>query len=130
MAKILVVDDVPDWCKMLSHLLKLAGHSAMFVTDGDDALALLRRARFDLVVLDLFLPGFTGFDVLRSIRGKFNPPIPVLVYSAHDEDAYRATSLALGAQAYVVKTGKSVEAFVETVQRLLPAVDQRDPHLL
>ena len=69
---------------------------------GEDALARITNGAFDLVLLDLGLPGISGFDVIQRVRVLF-PTLPIIVLSAQGEDAAKVEALDLGADDYVAK---------------------------
>jgi two-component system response regulator MtrA len=69
-ARVLVVDDDPALAEMLGIVLRREGFLPSFVADGERALGAFREARPDIVLLDLMLPGMSGIDVCRSIRGE------------------------------------------------------------
>jgi two-component system phosphate regulon response regulator PhoB len=80
-----------------------AGYRFLEAGTVADADAVLRQTRPDAVLLDLMLPGGSGLDVLRSIRRRPGPPIPVVVVSAWTTQEYRDASLEAGADAFVAK---------------------------
>ena len=82
--------------------LERARYTVDWVQDGGHALAALRATEFDLVILDLGLPGMDGLDVLRALRGA-GGATPVLVLTAHDAPAQRVTGLDAGADDYLTK---------------------------
>jgi len=83
--------------------LQTAGFQVQSVASGEDALALLRRDAFDLVMLDIMMPTITGFDIVRRLRseGAQLPPIIFLTAKTGSED--RQTGELLGAAAYLTK---------------------------
>lgn len=100
--RILVVDDEESIRVALAFLLERAGHRVEVAPTGEEALRRLEGEVFDLLVLDLRLPGMDGFALLERARG-FKVPPKVLVLSARDREADRAKALALGAQAFLGK---------------------------
>jgi len=100
---ILVVDDHADTCRAVSLLLALQGMDARCVTSGEDALAALRTDQPHCVLLDDHMPGLTGLDVLRTIRTEMDlPELPVIIYSAAQENERVAEAKSLGAD-WIVK---------------------------
>jgi DNA-binding response OmpR family regulator len=81
----------------------LRGHGVTVVVAGDGACALdeARRARFDVVLLDLMLPGRSGLEVCRELRGRSD--VPILILTARGEEADRVLGLELGADDYLTK---------------------------
>jgi two-component system KDP operon response regulator KdpE len=99
---ILVVDDEPTVLRALRVALEAQDYVVTAVLSGEDALARITNGAFDLVLLDLGLPGISGFDVIRRVRVLF-PTLPIIVLSAQGEDAAKVEALDLGADDYVAK---------------------------
>jgi len=99
--RVLVVDDEPTVREVVVGYLRRDGHEVSEADDGPGALDLLERDEFDLVVLDMMLPGVNGLDILRSIRA--NGDMPVIMLTARAEESDRVAGLELGADDYVVK---------------------------
>jgi two-component system KDP operon response regulator KdpE len=99
---ILVVDDEPTVLRALRVALEAQEYAVTAVLSGEDALARISNGAFDLVLLDLGLPGMDGFDVIRRVRVLF-PTLPIIVLSAQGEDAAKVEALDLGADDYVAK---------------------------
>ncbi len=100
--RILVVEDNRTLAKGLVTVLRGSGYAVDHVEDGASALAVLAAERFDLVILDLNLPGMDGIDVLRGIRAKPGGP-GVLILSARGALDDRVKGLDLGADDYMIK---------------------------
>lgn len=100
--RILIIDDEVRLTRHLTSALTEAGHDPVVVHDGAVALREMAVARFDLVVLDVGLPGLNGFDVLRQIRDR-RISTRVLMLTAHGELNDRLTGLKLGADDYLSK---------------------------
>ncbi|MEA3377880.1 MAG: response regulator transcription factor [Chloroflexota bacterium] len=98
---ILVVDDEPKIVKQARDYLENSGFRVVAAGDGQTALALARRERPDLIVLDLNLPGMDGLDVCRALRRRSDVPITML--TARVAEADRLIGLELGADDYIVK---------------------------
>ena len=101
-ARILVVDDEPHIIEFVRGYLERDGYEVMTASDGDSALDLATSAHPDLLVLDVMLPGRSGFDVLRSLRAA-GSTVPVIMLTARDDLVDRVAGLELGADDYVVK---------------------------
>ncbi len=97
----LVVDDEPTVREVVTGYLRRDGHEVAEAGDGTTALELLDHDRFDLVVLDMMLPGVNGLDILRRIRSAGD--MPVIMLTARAEESDRVAGLELGADDYVVK---------------------------
>jgi DNA-binding response OmpR family regulator len=102
MARILVVDDEPHITEVVRAYLARDGHDVLTAADGDAALELALKGAPDLVVLDVMLPGRSGFDVLRELR-RAGCETPVLMLTARDDVIDRVAGLEIGADDYVTK---------------------------
>jgi len=98
---VLVVDDEPTVREVVAGYLRRDGHQVSEAEDGPSALRLLETDDFDLVVLDMMLPGVNGLDILRRIRSMGD--MPVIMLTARSEESDRVAGLELGADDYVVK---------------------------
>ncbi|HUF65644.1 MAG TPA: response regulator transcription factor [Gemmatimonadaceae bacterium] len=102
--RILVVDDEPDIVALCAYHLAKAGYRVVTAGSGVDALEQARAQRPALMVLDLMLPGMSGYDVLQQIRADGAlKQIPVLMLTARREEADRIQGLTLGADDYLTK---------------------------
>jgi DNA-binding response OmpR family regulator len=111
--RILLAEDEPKVGRAVARGLRSEGYDVALTADGAEADALLRAGGFDLVVLDLMLPGRDGFSILAAARGR-GDGIPVLVLTARDGIEDRVRGLDLGADDYLVKPF----AFAELVARV------------
>jgi DNA-binding response OmpR family regulator len=102
LARVLVVEDEDAIAQGLVLNLQLKGHEVELARDGREALASLRGARFDLILLDVRLPEVSGFDILQKLRaeGDFTPILMLTARSQPDDVIY---GLKMGADDYVVK---------------------------
>ena len=101
-ARLLVVEDDDTIRDTVSEAMELEGFAVTAATNGQSAWDLLRRERFDLVVMDLMLPGMNGLDLCRQLRQEPNPPL-ILVVSARDTETDRVFGLEVGADDYLIK---------------------------
>jgi DNA-binding response OmpR family regulator len=99
--KFLIVDDDVEHCGMLQELLEESGYAVEFESDGERCVRRTRTGQYDLLILDVILPGADGFEVLRRVRDL--SPIPVLVLSAKADRSDRVNGLRAGADDYVGK---------------------------
>jgi phosphate regulon transcriptional regulator PhoB len=108
--KILIVDDEPDIVDLVSYNLKKDGFRVTTASDGEQALRKVRKDKFDLVVLDLMLPGIQGVELCRIIR---NDPktadTPIIMLTAKGEEVDRVIGLESGADDYMTKPFSSKE---------------------
>src|SRR4051812_3817040 len=101
---ILVVEDDRDIADLVAHYLRKAGWEAMIASAGDEALAHARAHQVDLVILDVMLPGLSGFEVCRALRSDTaTAAVPIIMLTARAEEADRVIGLELGADDYVSK---------------------------
>ena len=102
--RILVVDDEPDIVALVAYHLAKKGYRVETATNGLDALRSITQERPALVVLDLMLPGMSGYDALERIReNAATRELPVLMLTARREEADRIRGLLLGADDYLTK---------------------------
>jgi len=100
--RILVADDEPHIREVVRAYLEREGYEVLEAADGDSALELARTPGLDLLVLDVMLPGRSGFEVLRTIRSE-GSNVGVVMLTARDDVIDRVAGLELGADDYVVK---------------------------
>ena len=114
---ILVVDDETNIHNVVTAYLESEGYTVLNANDGDEALALFRRHRPDLVILDVMLPGMDGFEVLRQIRR--DSEAYVLMLTAKSEETDRVVGLTIGADDYLTKpfSPREVVARVKAILR-------------
>ena len=82
MARILIVDDEPAVQLTIRLLLERAGHSVVTAGDGRNGLAIFEAEAFDLLFVDIFMPGMDGLETMRRVRQQ-QPLIPIIVMSGH-----------------------------------------------
>ena len=100
--RLLLVEDDAPLADGLANSLRQSGYSVDWSANGRAADAALMTREYDLVILDLSLPGLDGFEVLRRLRAQ-NKPLPVLILSARDASAERVRGLDSGADDYLTK---------------------------
>ncbi len=98
----LLVEDNDELAETILDRMRSEGHSVDHEPDGNSANELLRHARFDIVLLDINLPGKSGFEVLRSLRAR-GDLTPVMILTARSQIDDRVTGLDAGADDYMVK---------------------------
>lgn len=122
-AKILAVDDNVVVSTLLALTLKTSGHTVTSVFNGRDAIAQLKLEAFDIVVLDLHLPDYSGFDVLEIIRKQMICQYtPVIIVSSSDEVYDISRARQLGAAGYFAKV-VSPETLPDKIERILTGRD-------
>ncbi len=116
-ARILVVEDEPNIVESLRFILEQGGFDLDIVSDGREALQRLREQSFAAMVLDIMLPGLSGFDVLREVRGDASlAALPVIVLTAKGQPNDRAMAESIGVSAFITKPFSNAEV-VEAVRR-------------
>ena len=98
MIKILIVDDEKPICDLIDLNLSAAGYFCKSVQDGMKAIECIEREKFDLILLDIMLPGVDGFDIMEYIRPL---KIPVIFITARGDVKDRVKGLRLGAEDYL-----------------------------
>jgi DNA-binding response OmpR family regulator len=101
MDRVLIIDDDFELCSLVSEYLEPEGFRVESVHDGETGLQRALNGNYLLVVLDVMLPGMSGFDVLRRIRATSR--VPVLLLTARGEDVDRIVGLEIGADDYLPK---------------------------
>ena len=102
--RVLVVDDEPDIVALVAYHLARAGYRVSTAANGTDGLTAARQERPALLILDLMLPGLSGYHVLEALRGETaTKDIPVLMLTARKEEQDRIQGLSLGADDYLTK---------------------------
>ncbi|MGH7658826.1 MAG: response regulator transcription factor, partial [Gemmatimonadales bacterium] len=102
--RVLVVDDEPDITALVAYHLARAGHRVSTASSGTDALKAAREEKPDVVVLDVMLPGVSGYDVLADLRRLDETrDVGVIMLTARREEEDRIRGLSLGADDYLVK---------------------------
>jgi len=114
--RVLVVDDERDILEPLTYALERGGFEVKAVEEGDTALDIARSETFDVVILDVMLPGLSGIDVCRTLRNESD--VPILMLTARDAEVDRVLGLELGADDYVTKPFSTAE-LVSRVRAIL-----------
>lgn len=106
-ATVLVADDDNDIAQLMRDYLEADGHTVLIANDGRAAVDALEQHPVSCVLLDVMMPGLSGFDVLRQIRETTD--VPVLMLSALGGDSEKLRGLGLGADDYIVKSASPSE---------------------
>jgi len=126
MKKALVVEDDPDIVELLDHYLRAEGFAVDSLGDGKRALERIRLESYDLLVLDLQLPGLDGLSLCSEVRrDKRTRDVPVVMLTARGDEADRIVGLEMGADDYVVKPFSPKE-LVARVRALFRRLDRKD----
>jgi two-component system response regulator CpxR len=122
--RILIVDDDEELAGLLSELLTREGFRVDMQHDGVKGLATALGGGFDLMILDVMLPGMDGFEILRRVRRESR--LPVLMLTARGEDEDRIIGLELGADDYLPKPFNTRE-LVARVKAIMRRLEERRP---
>ncbi|NYE57487.1 response regulator transcription factor [Carboxydothermus ferrireducens] len=101
MKKVLIIEDDRSIAELERDYLEVAGFLAEIAVNGDQGLKKALEEEYDLILLDLMLPGIDGFEILRKVRAEKDTP--VLLVSARREDIDKIRGLGLGADDYITK---------------------------
>ena len=125
MSKILIVEDEESIAELEKDYLELSGFEVEIENNGTDGLERALKEEYDLLILDLMLPGTDGFEICRRVREVKNTPI--IMVSAKKEDIDKIRGLGLGADDYITKPFEMVEllASVESVLRRYHKSEER-----
>ncbi len=127
LARVLVVDDDPRILSMMRRVLEADGYAVSVALDGEAALDHVRADAFDLLILDVMMPGRDGFDVCRAVRRESG--VPILMLTARDEATDKITGLDSGADDYLVKPF-ALDELLARVRALLRRRESREQRVL
>ncbi len=120
MAKILLVEDEPSIRDLYARQLTKAGHQVAAVEDGTKGLEQLKANVYDVLLLDIMLPGINGLQVLREFKTLVpNSPTKVILLTNLGQDSVIKEGFELGAQAYLIKASYTPDQVVAEVQNIL-----------
>lgn len=118
--KILLIEDDRFLSSLLkSRLEKDGGYEVTLATSGDEGLLALESTAPDLVILDIILPGKSGFEILEELRAKPGAQMPVIVMSNLGQEADIARGRALGAVEYFVKSNTPIDDLIAKIRAML-----------
>jgi len=100
--KILIIDDEPEICKMVTEFLFDAGYAASYALNGPDGLARIKKDLPSLVILDIGMPGMDGIEVMRLIHEQF-PALPVVILTGQRDPETVKKMAGLGASEFLTK---------------------------
>lgn len=118
--KILVIEDDRFLRRLLLERLEDEGYSVDGAVDGEEGLKKAKETKFDLILLDLILPGIDGFEVLTNLKKEESlKDIPVLILSNLGQKEEIEKGLKLGAIDYIIKAHFTLDEIVEKIKRIL-----------
>ena len=119
MKKVLIADDEPNIVVSLEFMMKREGYEVLVARDGTQALAMIRRERPRLVLLDAMMPGMTGFDVCEAVRADADVRgTAILMLTAKGRETDVARGVGAGADAYVTKPFSTRDLIVKVREML------------
>jgi len=126
LGRVLVVDDEPQIRRVLRSTLAARGYEVQDAPTGEDALAAIRQSRFDLILLDVNMPGIGGLEACREIRAA--SAVAIIMLTVSDSEIDKVDALDAGADDYVTKPFGMPEllARIRAALRRLPAYPERD----
>ena len=132
--RILIVEDEADISMVEEAYLESAGFDTKIVSDGSTVRAMIEKEQFDLILLDLMLPGKNGYEICREIRNQID--IPILMVTARTESVDKIRGLGLGADDYIAKPFDPAELVArvhanlrqyERVYKKIPKEESEEP---
>lgn len=127
--KILVVDDEKDILELIDYNLTKNGYRVKTASSGEEALDLVKDNDYDLIILDLMLPGVDGFDITKIIKAdKHKANIPIVMVTAKADEADKVAGLEIGADHYVTKpfSPRELLAIVKATLRRRPPKEEEE----
>lgn len=120
--KIIIVEDEPSLVFTLEDTLENEGYHTFVAEKGDEAVEIVKNENLDLMILDLMLPGMSGYDVCRKVRA-MNYTFPIIMLTARDQEIDKVTGLNIGADDYITKPF-GVKELLARIQARLRRSDQ------
>ena len=117
-ARILIAEDEGPIANAMALKLKVSGYDVQVASNGKEALKLLEKDKFDLMLLDLIMPQVDGFEVLETLKKK-GIKLPIIVTSNLGQEEDKKQAFALGAFEYLVKADTPLYEIVEKIQKKL-----------
>ncbi len=118
--KVLLVEDDDVIRDVYQHYFEKQNFLVYTATTGPDAISYSENQTFDIILLDIIIPGFDGFTVLRKLKdNEKTAKIPVMVLTNLDDDKYVQRALKLGANEYLIKSNTTPKSIVDHIKNLL-----------
>ncbi|WP_300667530.1 response regulator [Desulfoluna sp.] len=115
--RVLLIDDEKEFVTTLAERLEIREFSTATAEDGETGLALIRKGTFDVVILDLLMPGMNGLETLKHIR-HLAPDLPVILLTGHGSTREGMDGMRLGAVDYLMKP-LAIEDLLEKIKEAL-----------
>lgn len=123
--RVLIVDDEPLICDLLTRILGGEGLHLETAASGEEALAMLQQRKYALVITDLKMPGMNGMDLLQEIKQK-HPEMPVIVITGYGTAETAVEAMRRGANDFIAKPFPELEQVISRVRRTL-SISQASP---
>jgi CheY-like chemotaxis protein len=118
MARIAIIEDAPDNAEFLRVVIEAGGHVVQVFSSGSKFVETTQPETFDLILLDISMPGLDGYETLQEIR-KTDPQIPIIAVTAHAFPSEIHKGLSAGFSAYVVKPILGIDRFLKEIAEIL-----------
>ncbi|MBN2382191.1 GAF domain-containing protein [bacterium] len=122
--RVLLIDDEKLFREMMSDILRKENYKVTIAEEGQKGIALAKKEEFDLIILDIYMPGLSGLDTLLALK-KFCPELPVIMVTAKDTPENYEESMRIGASDYLLKPVSR-----ERLLRSIKTVTERQRHML
>jgi len=116
MYRVLIVEDDPEIAMLEKDYLEINGYETRIIANGTQALEVVGKEQYNLILLDLMLPGCSGYDICRQIREEID--MPILMVTAKTESVDKIRGLGLGADDYIVKPFDPAELVARVTSHL------------
>lgn len=128
---ILIVEDEPSLIFTLKDTLENEGFQTLIAENGQEALDIVEKTQPDLMILDVMLPGISGFDVCRKVREK-SMIFPIIILTARDQEIDKVTGLNIGADDYITKPFgvKELLARIQARLRRSEMTSEKNPDII
>jgi len=127
MKKMLLVEDDKDLSRMYSAKFTRAGWDVQICHDGAEAIQVAKSRRFNVIILDIMLPGISGVDVLEMLRSDSKTVrVPIVVYTNFGDNFNREKCMTYGADDFLLKVDSTPEALLETIEKCVTLKSTED----
>lgn len=118
--KILLVEDDSILREAYQHFFEKAGYIVYLASSGPDAVSFSQNEAFDIILLDIIIPGFDGFHVLAKLKeNSKTAPIPVVMMTNLDDDKFLQRAMKLGATEYLIKANTTPQSAVAHIKEII-----------
>ena len=124
--KVLIVEDSPTQTVKLRMTLEAKGYTVSVAADGNEGIAQVSDTRPDLIVLDVYLPGMSGFDICKTLKATVDfRSIPVIMFSTENKLKNMVTAYEMGADYYVVKSEEGERVLTLLIDTVFTRMSRR-----